>query len=99
MDCGADIPTKIIRPLPLYYHGWLIEDPELARILDPAPELASDQITHAEERIVILILHHLASAHEAMELGLYPSWSGRSQSSPTVALLVTPGRFAHGPYN
>lgn len=54
----------------------LLKSPELARILETDPDLASKPVTQDEERMTLVVLHHLASVHQAIELRLYPSWAG-----------------------
>ena len=54
----------------------VIDDPELARVLEKHPDLSAQPITRAEERLVLLVIHHLSAVHEAISLDLYPTWPG-----------------------
>jgi len=45
--------------------------PELARVLDPAPDLDAHPITDAERLFVLFLILHLASSFEATKYGMY----------------------------
>lgn len=49
----------------------VVERPDLARILDPNPDLRQDPITNAERLFVLFLILHLASSFEATKHGMY----------------------------
>ena len=75
-----------------YREIWdsLDQNPQLARILDRSPDLDKQPITQAEERLILLVIHHLSAVHEAMTLGLYPMWSGIEEDIRQIFRLPIP---------
>lgn len=49
----------------------IVEKPELARVLDPSPDLDRHPITDAERLFVLFLILHLASSFEATKYGMY----------------------------
>lgn len=56
--------------------GKLSETTGLKRLLDREPDLISQPVTADEEHFVMLVLLHLASVHQAIELRLLRRWPG-----------------------
>jgi len=50
--------------------------PELARILDPSPDLAKTAVTAEEEVFVIFLILHLSSSYYAMRSGFFQKPQG-----------------------
>jgi hypothetical protein len=49
----------------------IVEKPELARVLDPTPDLKRHSITDTERLFVLFLILHLASSFEATKHGMY----------------------------
>ena len=49
----------------------LYRRPDLARVLDPDPDLQSEPVTDEEEIFVSLLILHLSSAHAAMRVDMF----------------------------
>ncbi len=52
------------------------ENPKLARVLKPDPDLKKHPVTAAERRFVHLLITHLAVSHAALRHGVLPGLSG-----------------------
>ena len=48
-----------------------MEKAELARVLDPAPDLNRHPVTDAERLFILFLILHLASSFEATKHGMY----------------------------
>lgn len=48
-----------------------MDEPALARVLDPQPDLATHPISNAESLFVLFLILHLASSFEATKHGMY----------------------------
>ena len=71
----------------------LVADPNLARILDPDADIDRQPVTKEEEHFVLLVLLHLAAVHRAIELRLYPQWSGLANDIRRFFSLPIPKRI------
>jgi hypothetical protein len=78
LDARARRVSNLIRLTEQHRDLWerMFVQPELARILDPAANLAKSPVTAQEEQFVIFIILHLSNTYYATQAGFFQRPSG-----------------------
>lgn len=68
----------------------MVEQPELARVLDPSADLVADPPSVAESRFVKLVLLHISATFHAIRNGTYPGSPGMDEDVRAFLSLPVP---------